>query len=269
MMKIKLLFISLLVLTTVFLNAAEKKDEPRLMAYKGINVAAKLNNENDTFGQFKINAGFMYEMVNNTNLFFSYCISALWDGQENSSPFKDINHNPEFFWVTSLDFIPFLKGIKPEIKVGYEHISNGVDDESSDYEGLTNRSRSVHNINVHPAVHFGEGIIFKLSPKFWINTVDRENTDIGDYYGNADLRMSLDIYDKVTLTVNLRGNPATGKGRIENQMTLPMSWPATWIFGSKPNTYWFFEYFEGYGETLLHYNIYNRSFRIGLALARS
>ena len=115
---------------------------------------------------------------------------------------------------------------------------------------------------------FGEEYIFIISPKFWYNTVQRDNPDIGDYYGNCDLYTKMIFPNNYALSSKFRGNFTTGKGRVETQLTIPMTWPATWIFNTKPNTHWFFEYFEGYGETMLDYNEYSRTFRMGISLAR-
>ncbi|NOR44920.1 MAG: hypothetical protein GQ534_04980 [Candidatus Delongbacteria bacterium] len=266
------IFILMLLISLYSYSEESSKDTlritPRITPHKGINVSTKLNNDNNDQWQVKVNSGFKYELVKNTSLFFSYSAVALWEMTENSSPFKDINHDLEFFWLTKFDFIPFLEDALVNTKLGYQHTSNGVDDESVDYEGTTNRSRSVHNLNIQPTFSFGSKYIFIVSPKFWYNTVERDNPDIGDYYGNFDLHSKMIFPNNYVLSSKYRANFKSGKGRTETQLTIPMTWPATWIFGNKPNTHWFFEYFEGYGETLLDYNSYSQSFRMGISLAR-
>ncbi|MDA3837653.1 MAG: phospholipase A [Candidatus Delongbacteria bacterium] len=263
-------YILILVLLISFYSYSDESedDQSRITPYKGINVSTKLNNDNFDQWQVKVNSGFKYELVKNTNLFFTYSIAALWEMTENSSPFKDINHDLEFFWVTKFGLIPFLNDALVSTKLGYEHTSNGLDDESIDYEGSTRRSRSVHNLNIQPTFRFGSKYIFVVSPKFWINTVQRDNPDIGDYYGNFDLHSKIIFPNRFTLSSKYRANLKSGNGRTETRLTIPMTWPASWIFGYEPNTYWFFEYFEGYGETLLDYNVYTRSIRAGISLAR-
>ena len=260
--------ISVLSVSLYSYSKVEVNETSRISPYKGINISSKLNDSDNNQWQVKVNSGFRYELVKNTSIYFTYSAAALWEMMENSSPFKDINHDLEFFWVTKFDFIPFFKDNLLNTKLGYEHTSNGVDDESIDYEGNTGRSRSVHNLNIQPTFTFGSKYELIISPKFWWNTVERDNPDIGEYSGNFDLTSSIIFPNNYMISSKYRANIKNGKGRTETQLTIPMSWPATWIFKNEPNSYWFFEYFEGYGEALIDYNVYIRSFRIGISLAR-
>lgn len=53
----------------------------------------------------------------------------------------------------------------------------------------------------------------------------------------------------------------------EGRVLLDFSCPATWPV-KNGNMYYYIQYFNGYGESLLDYNKYVQSVRIGLMLAR-
>jgi phospholipase A1 len=72
------------------------------------------------------------------NLYFGYTQKSFWELFQDSSPFKELNFNPEFFfrWEKSdlekLYFLRHLNILKLEkFQIGYEHLSNGVGGDDS------------------------------------------------------------------------------------------------------------------------------------------
>lgn len=228
-----------------------------LYPHKGIYGTFRVDDSDDSRGQIKLQAGFSYEVK--YNFHFSYSAKSLWDIQESSGPFRDINHNPEFYWKNKTEWFSL-----DYYTLGYEHESNGVNNESVGPNGRVNRSRSIHNINIQP--HFMYSLnsgYFLFYPKLWWNFKEDENDDIGDFYGNLDLQASYltscDDHNNYDLSGKLRGNVNTGKGRIELELSRKSPWFDFFIF---------FQVFSGYGESLLDYNKKDTSVRIGIMLSR-
>ncbi len=234
----------------------DAENKGRFFPHKRIYTAVRVDNSEDSSGQIKIQSGFKMEVKDNSGLFFAYSIKSLLDVQEQSEPFRDINHNPEIFFEIKSNAIPFMYKDTEYIQWGYEHESNGVNDESVGPEGRTNRSRTTHGMNIQPYFELRPNLMF--SPKIWWNFQEFGNEDIGDFYGNVDLTLEYTLHQSV-FTAKLRGNPFVGKGRIVMDVSYPMT---------GTNLFWFAQYFDGYGETLLNYNQYTQSFRLGIMLSR-
>jgi len=250
------LFVSLSVLQGLTTAQSAPLNSARFFPHKRIYTAVRVDGGEDSIGQVKIQSGFKLEVRKNSGLFFAYSIKSLLDIQEKSEPFRDINHNPEIFFEIKNAAIPFMNSKLTFIRAGYEHESNGVNNESVGPEGRGNRSRTTHNTNVQPYFELRPNLWF--SPKIWWNFKKIGNQDIENFYGNVDLMLEYTRGQSI-ITAKLRGNPFEGKGRIKADLSYPMR---------GTNLFWFAQYFDGYGETLLTYNQYTRSFRLGIMLSR-
>lgn len=196
---------------------------------------------------------------------------SLWNIQDESGPFEDINHNPEIFCQYTNESHPDNIDKRFSHQFGYEHLSNGVDDVSVDSDGRSNRSRSIHNLNYIFSWGSKDGH-WLVAPKIWWNFTKSENDDIDNYWGNVDLKLvyatrvaddnKADPKKGVVTTFQLRGNPSTRKGRLSLDISFS---PGT--FGLD-NTLLFIQLFSGYGETLLDYNQAVNTFRLGVQLTR-
>lgn len=237
--------------------------------HKGIFGTIRLDDEDNMKYQIKIQGGFKYSIHDDWGLKFAYSMTGLWDIQNESGPFRDINHNPEVFVEGRWNWAQSLNNNIQCTQIGYEHISNGVDNNSIGPNGESDRSRSVHNLNIQPYFKFDNGIVF--SPKIWWNFIEEENEDISDFYGNMDLRFSYTTNSDLMILGKIRGNIKEGKGRL----LLNASYPTKKIckmfsmkFCEDFNSFIYTEYFDGYGESLLTYNQRTSSFRIGFMLSR-
>jgi outer membrane phospholipase A len=237
--------------------------------HKGIFGSIRLDDEDDMKYQIKIQGGFKYSMQDDLGLKFAYSMTGLWDIQHPSGPFRDINHNPEVFFEGDWDWARSFNENIQCTQIGYEHASNGVDNDTIGPNGITDRSRSVHNLNVQPYFKFSNRWV--IAPKLWWNAIEDENEDIGDFYGNLDIHASYTTTSDLMIFSKVRGNINKGKGRLELNASYPTRDFCKAIhlkLCDDWNSYVFAEYFDGYGESLLTYNQRTSSFRIGIMLSR-
>lgn len=187
-------------------------------------------------------------------LFFGFTLESWWQLYNSplSSPFRETNYQPEFFYLTPLLWGPY--GGTTALAVGVEHQSNGQ---------LQNLSRSWNR--VYAELIYGRGS-FVASLRPWYRLVEDEkddpsdaegddNPDILDFYGNAQLTLG---WKSQTLELSslIRGNYSTGKGAIDTTITFPM-------FGKFRGM---IQYFNGYGDSLIDYNRFQHRLGVGIAL---
>ncbi len=181
-----------------------------------------------------------------TYLFLTYTQLAFWDVFKDSFPFRDINFNPTIGLAKPLIHKNRYLG---EIAFQLEHESNGKDGDFS---------RSWNKVSF-----FGQ---FKINPhwsyfsKLWIPIVDGENNrDIVQYRGWAVSAISYNNKEKfnTSLIVNLRPG-----GFMNANITANFAYRLS----KDENQYLFFEFYNGYGEGLLEYKEYHRSFRLGFVI---
>ena len=182
------------------------------------------------------------------SLYFAYTNLSLWQAYntDDSSPFRETNHEPEIFLAVPNDWEVF--GFKNKINmIGIVHQSNGQT------EAL---SRSWNRIYADFIFERGD---FFFSFKPWLrlsDTGDDDNPDIEDFMGHAEFR-AVYAKGKHTASIMLRNNfKSDNKGAFELNYSYPMSRRAKW----------FFQIFDGYGETLIDYNARTQRIGIGVAL---
>ena len=184
------------------------------------------------------------------DLFTGYTMRSFWQlyDSENSSPFRETNHEPEF-WVQARPQWEFL-GIKNTLNIlGINHMSNGQAGDSS---------RSWNR--VYAAFTLGRGN-FALLVRPWLRIQegagDDDNPDITDYYGHGDLWLAYK-HEEHTFSLMTRNNIESGfsQGAVELGWSFP-------IF-NYPFLKGYIQYFSGYGESLIDYDRYVNRLGIGL-----
>ena len=141
---------------------------------------------------------------------------------------------------------------------GVQHQSNGKGGEDS---------RSLNMGYIEPTATFpiGHNMALSLRARAWIYLGDMsDNPDIRDFRGNGLISVGLGNPDGVMLMSELRGNPATGKG----SMQFDLSYPLNRIFSRNLDLYLFGQLYSGYGESLIDYNRKDTRLRFGIALQR-
>ena len=199
---------------------------------------------------------------------------ALWDFA-GSSPFLESNYAPEIFY----GYYPKLGDIMPQpgrrtwfldqARAGIEHESNGMNLTSSrSWNRVTATGRGGVYLGTD---HYLTGTLKVWAPPFEIP----DNSDITEYvgYGTGAVEYGYDPavrrwYGGGSLNVAFnKGAGITDWDRRTIQVTLQWrpAYAGKFVEWWKFTPYFFAQYFNGYGETLLTYNIDTQSFRIGLS----
>lgn len=188
--------------------------------------------------------------------YFAYTQRMFWDLGANSSPFRNIDFQPEVFYVTPPKALSDMATLSAQ--VGLRHESNGRDGEFS---------RSLNTVYIAPMAAFslGEDLRLTVAPRAWLYAGDlSDNPDIRRYRGNTGLFVEIGEGNGLRLSTSSRFNFGSGKGSV----AADVSYPLRRILGGGPDFYLFGQTFTGYGENLLDYNRRMTRLRVGVALVR-
>lgn len=186
--------------------------------------------------------------------YLGYTQTSLWDLQADSRPFKDSAYRPEVFWdQPQFSGFPKIKALAG-LRAGFGHESNGRDGAES---------RSIDLAYIRPTFTLpvnDHGYILSFSPKIYTYLDRSDNPDIADYRGHSDLVFKLEEGDSWEVTTTLH------KGNKDHygSMQLDVSYPFRGFLHNL-NGYLHLQYFNGYGETILDYNVKQPS-RVGLGI---
>lgn len=188
------------------------------------------------------------------NLYLGYTQTALWDLHSNSNPFVDTSYKPSIFWrkdaLLQTENTQWFLGLA----TGVEHESNGKAGDDS---------RSINHAYIQPEFNyrFNGGSTLTFAPRLKSYFHVRDNPDYRDYAGNVDWKLRWAQDNGLVLTGQYR------HGRHSRSTTqLDAAWPLRRT-PLNMNGYLYFQYFQGYGQTLLGYDHKSGSqFRIGLSL---
>lgn len=189
-------------------------------------------------------------------LYFAYTQRMFWDLGADSSPFRNIDYQPELFYLTPS--VTLGSGVSIAAQGGMRHESNGRDGAAS---------RSINSLYIAPmaALPLWGDYRLTVAPRLSLLVGDRsDNPDIGRYRGSTALFMEVGEDNGLRLSASTRFNFASGKGAIEGDI----SYPLPRILRGAPDFYVFAQGFAGYGENLLDYDRRVTRLRIGLALVR-
>ncbi|EQB16897.1 phospholipase A [Novosphingobium lindaniclasticum] len=188
--------------------------------------------------------------------YFAYTQRMFWDLGANSSPFRNIDFQPEIFYVTPPKALSDQTTVSAQI--GLRHESNGRDGTFS---------RSLNTVYLAPMAAFslGEDLRLTVAPRAWLYLGDlSDNPDIRRYRGNTGVSVEIGQENGLRLSTSSRFNLGSGKGSV----AADLSYPLRRILGGGPDFYLFGQTFTGYGENLLDYNRRMTRLRIGVALVR-
>lgn len=190
-------------------------------------------------------------------LHFGYTQTSLWDIGATSAPFRDTSYRPSLFW-----FDPQVRASADGrhlfgVEAGVEHESNGRD-------GV--RSRSLNVAYVRPSWRWfvDDEHYFVFAPKLYGYLDTADNADIARYRGYADLNLRYGKRDGWLFSGTVRRGTG-GYGSLQLDASYPLRRP----FFANAGGYVHLQYFGGYGETLLDYNLRRSAqFRIGFSIVR-
>jgi phospholipase A1/A2 len=187
-----------------------------------------------------------------SGLYFGYTQNSLWELDSDSEAFRDTSYRPSLFWRWArTDDQTWLDGLR----AGFEHESNGKDGD---------RSRSINIAFVRPEWRWKlrDGGSFEFAPKVYGYLDKEENPDIEEYRGYVDWRLRYDAAGEWITTVLARVG-TLGKGSVQIDVAKRFRDLRFGPIGG----YLYFQYFTGYGEDILDYNVRRPSqFRVGFAI---
>ncbi len=182
-----------------------------------------------------------------TYIFLMYTQKTFWNVFEKSLPMHDLNFNPGLGWSK-----PFFNKDRyvGKLTLLLEHESNGRD---------SIQSRSWNRISIGGSVLIDPWIM--VHGKVWIPIIDGQNNrDILNYCGIYQTGVEIATLDRKfiwDITFVKR------KGWNLNFNTI---FEFSWRFHKKSNQYFFLQYYNGYGESLLDYNQFHSRLRAGIVI---
>jgi len=201
---------------------------------------------------FDIGTGFGRERPWLSGLYFGYTQNSLWDLSSESRPFRDTSYLPSIFWKWERED---EKAFIDRMRLGLEHESNGTGGP---------RSRSINILFVRPEWHkgFANGHQLQFTPKLYGYLDRTDNPDIEQYRGYVDWRLRYDANAEWIATgVARRGT--SGKGSV----LFDLSRRSRDLRFGPVGGYFHFQYFAGYGEDILDYNVRRKAqIRFGFAI---
>lgn len=186
--------------------------------------------------------------------YFAYTQTSIWDLESDSKPFHDSAYRPEVFWdQPEFSAFPSVATLA-SMRFGLGHESNGKDGTDS---------RSINIVYVRPVFttpSSSKGYVWSFAPKMYAYLDKSDNPDIAEYRGYADFMIKLKKDDTWEFATTLRKGTKDWNGSMQVDLSYPFRG-----FLSNLNGYLYFQYFNGYGETILDYNLKKPS-RIGIGL---
>jgi outer membrane phospholipase A len=201
---------------------------------------------------FDTGSGFGRQQPWLSGFYFGYTQNSIWDLSSQSKAFRDTSYLPSVFWKWERKD---SKTLVDAFRAGLEHESNGLDGP---------RSRSINIAFVRPEWRkdFANGHQLQFTPKLYRYLERSDNPDIQDYRGYVDWRLRYDAAgDWISTAVARRGN--SGKGSL----LLDVSKRSRDLRFGPVGGYFHLQYFNGYGEDILDYNVRRKAqLRLGFAI---
>jgi hypothetical protein len=199
------------------------------------------------------------ESSNLRSLQFAYTQRSLWDVKASSSPFYDTSYMPELFFE-SLQPMSTTRSSGFNwlgYQTGFKHESNGKD-------GPTSRSLNTGFVKTVFAFDTGNGWHLILIPEAhaYIGGLS-DNPALKDYRGYGQLRAVLGYKDGPSLLYTGLAGKSFDHVTTQLDFTVPVR---SRFLDLK--IYALIQYFNGYGESLLHYDQHSQTVRAGFSLVR-
>ncbi|EON91214.1 phospholipase A(1) [Marinobacter lipolyticus SM19] len=184
-----------------------------------------------------------------TTLWFGYTQQSFWQvyNTEDSAPFRETNFEPEIFLRYQADY-DVGPGTLSGITLGLNHQSNGQSEP---------RSRSWNRIMASIGYSYNRWL-FLVQPWYRLPESDDkdDNPDIERFAGHANYLAVYKLTEDRTFSLKLRNNLRShdNKTSVEFGYSFPMG----------DTLKGFFQYYNGYGESLIDYN--ERIQRVGIGI---
>jgi len=265
--------------TNYFLPISYSQDKPnRVSARYGNNLPGgydTYNNHTEVKFQLSLKKLLTYDILGwNESISAAYTQKVWWQLYDESGPFRETNYLPEIFMtIPTSQALDDSIGLKA-LKLGFIHESNGQ-------EGY--RSRSWNRLyatgmwqwdNLFLATRVWYRIeedrkpdwFYEQDPAYGYEDIAAQsdgddNPDITDYLGYGDIKLDY-LYKKHQFGLLLRNNLDfdDNKGAIELNYSYPLL--------NSPTTFIYLKLFNGYGESLIDYNVDVTKASVGFSFSR-
>ena len=185
-----------------------------------------------------------------TTFWFGYTQQSYWQvyNTKDSAPFRETNYEPEIFFRHRLDW-DLGPGTLSAVSLSFNHQSNGQSEP---------RSRSWNRI-MGTAAYSYDRWLFMVNPWFRLpeSGSDDDNSDIEKYLGHGSYHAVYKLTEDRTFSLKLLNNMrSTNRTSVEFGYSFPMG----------DTLKGFFQYYNGYGESLIDYNERIERFGVGIML---
>lgn len=226
------------------------------------------------------------------DLYFAYTQTSIWDLESFSKPFYDSSYKPTVFFLRE-QFNETGLWSHIGLQVGAQHESNGKGGGTSpqfDASGLISSTtalrhprdtRSLNSIYLTPKFRWSapeSGWFAEVAPRIIGYLQMDENPDLAHYRGHVELMLRGGFDRAGQVSILLRGDPRRRRGSVEFNATWPMNkiMPKSWLEAlhlrdlvQAGGGYFQIQYFNGYGESLLDYDVRRKDqLRFGLEIVR-
>lgn len=190
-------------------------------------------------------------------LMFAFTGTSFWQvyNTEVSKPFRETNYQPELFYQWAPDWEIF--GLRfTGAQLGFNHMSNGQDQfKSRSWDRIVGR---IEFSSKQASYYLKTWYRLPEDDKdFPLDPNGDDNPDILDFYGRMEIGFVYD-FGGVNLLARVRNNLSFSDNRsgIELNVFYPIN----------PHYNLMLQYFDGYGDSLIDYNVYLRRLSIGVSL---
>lgn len=181
-----------------------------------------------------------------TYLFLQYTQKAFWNVFQKSFPMKDLNYNPG---IGLGHLIVYHNKYIGKGYLMFEHESNGRD---------STASRSWNKVTLGAAIALTRN--WEVQFKTWIPIVDgKYNKDLLKYNGIFQMAANY-------RTDNRRFNCGLILTKRKTWTSFNTQVELSYKFNNNENQYFFLQYYNGYGESLLEYNKFKSMLRVGFVI---
>ena len=190
------------------------------------------------------------------DLYFGYTQTSIWDITASSSPFEDTSYKPRLFYSNPSSWTSNSLPLRLGIETGLGHESNG--------QGGAD-SRSINIAYARPSLVLGRPGDWQLTfaPMVYDYIEKEDNPDINQYRGYVDWFAAVGKADSWQLSTVSRWASQGWSVQVD------LSYPMRSVALGNLNGYLFFQYFDGYGETILNYNVRSDpQYRLGIMFVR-
>ena len=224
------------------------------------------HNDKGTMEEIKFQVSLKYELLEDSGLFLGYTQKSFWSVQNTSAPFRASEFSPEIFYLWEVfDYADdhFLKYIQFGI---YAHESTG---EAGDL------SQTLHYSYIEPTFRLGDFMLsIKAMNTFLLTDVSvsaEPNPDIFDYRGFFEGRLVYTDEMDTQHSLIMRYYEPEERYSVEYQWDVDLDY-IWYMLGSDKEANWnpklFFQYFNGYGESINSYDSITKRITVGFSLIR-